>query len=224
MIKTDGAIIFMFARSLSAALLAIVALPAALLAADPSTYTFQTHASFFSAETQQPRPLDPQIFVADSSVPAATGPQGIVHVAGFRPAFLTDQPSTVVHNANGKPLGFTLGTWLSANGTATITPSANGSQSVALAFAHLIPNGVYSVFENHFASSGVTFTPLDGSGTTNTFIARADGTGKSVILSPEPFTHANAILLVYHSDGQSHGTQRGSIGIDAHHQLIMRFP
>lgn len=214
----------MFARSLAAMLLALFALPAALLAADQSPYVFQTHASFFSTETQQPKPLDPQAFVADASAPAATGPQGIPHVAGFRPAFLTDPPATRVNNANGKPLGITLGAWLSATGTATVTPSANGSRTVALAFTHLISKGVYSVFENHFAASGVTFTPLDGTGTTNTFTARADGTAKSVIVSPEAFTHANAILLVYHSDGQAHGMQRGNIGIDAHHQLIMRFP
>lgn len=93
-----------------------------------------------------------------------------------------------------------------------------------LRFGHVIPNGVYSVFENHFAASGVTFTPLDATRTTNTFTAGADGAATATIVSPEPFTRANAILLRYHSDGKSHGMQRGAIGIDAHHQLIMRFP
>jgi len=37
-------------------------------------------------------------------------------------------------------------------------------------------------------------------------------------------TPANAILLVYHSHGQSHGLSRGTIGVDAHHQLIAPMP
>jgi hypothetical protein len=32
------------------------------------------------------------------------------------------------------------------------------------------------------------------------------------------------VLLVYHSDGAEHGMQRGEIGQNAHHQLIMRVP
>jgi hypothetical protein len=42
------------------------------------------------------------------------------------------------------------------------------------------------------------------------------------ITLPDFPTHANAVLLVYHSDGQTHGLERGRIGIDAHHQLIAR--
>lgn len=37
-------------------------------------------------------------------------------------------------------------------------------------------------------------------------------------------THAEGLLLIYHSDGRDHGVQRGKIGVDAHHQLIVRVP
>lgn len=214
----------MLARLVVSAACLMAALPAPLLSAEQRTYRFQTHAAFFSAETNQMNPLDPQVFAADPVVPAGTGPQRIVHVAGFRPVLLSDPPSTALDNANGKPLPIDLGVWLSASGSASIAGLSNGRQKVALRFAHLVPNGVYSVFENHFSPNGVSFTPLDGSGTTNTFTAGSDGNATANITAPEPFTHANAILLVYHSDGQSHGLERGAIGIVAHHHLIMRFP
>jgi hypothetical protein len=55
---------------------------------------FTTHASFFSAETHQPKPLDPHVFVADASAAAAVGPQNIQHVAGIRPALIDQDPRT----------------------------------------------------------------------------------------------------------------------------------
>ena len=35
---------------------------------------FETHAAFFSAETKQPKALDPHVFVRDETAPAAIGP------------------------------------------------------------------------------------------------------------------------------------------------------
>lgn len=51
---------------------------------------FVTHAEFFSAETHQVPPLDPQVFFALSSASAGLGPQGIRHVAGVRNARIAD--------------------------------------------------------------------------------------------------------------------------------------
>lgn len=68
------------------------------------------------------------------------------------------------------------------------------------------------------------FTPLDGVGTRNNFRANAAGAAAIAVGVPTPFTHANAILLTYHSDGRNHGAKRGALGVVAHHQLIMRFP
>jgi hypothetical protein len=32
------------------------------------------------------------------------------------------------------------------------------------------------------------------------------------------------VLVVYHSDGKTHGDSRGEIGVGAQHQLIARLP
>lgn len=90
-------------------------------AASPLKLEFVTHAAFFSAETKQPKTLDPQIFVEDPSAPEATGPQGIKHVAGVRPPFIEqDARTSKLFNAEHKPLDFDLQSWLSATGTVTI--------------------------------------------------------------------------------------------------------
>lgn len=185
---------------------------------------FVLHAVFFSEETHQPKPLDPQVFIADPSVPAGTGPQNIRHAAGFRPAFISDPGTLAAHNADGKPLGFTLAEWFAARGETRIAPEQGGRTRVTCDFTALRPSGVYSLFENHFDQNPVGFTPLDGTGKTNTFTAGADGTAKVSVIAPTALTHANAVLLVYHSDGQAHGTERGRIGLTAHHQLIARIP
>jgi len=183
-----------------------------------------THGSFFSTETGQAAPLDPQVFEKDANAPAAAGPQGIYHVVGFRPAALSDAGETPLFNADGAALGFTLGRWLGANGTAQVTPAGGGAQTVTVHFQGLIPQGTYSLFENHFDQKPVGFTPLDGKGTSNSFVAGKDGSATLSVVVPSAMTHDNAILLVYHSDHQTHGMMRGTIGIDAHHQLIARPP
>jgi hypothetical protein len=183
--------------------------------------SMETHAAFFSAETKQAKPLDPQVFVRDADAPGATGPQNIKHVTGFRPALISESPKTALFNAQGKPLGFSLGKWLGARGKVHV--AADG-RSVTVRFTGLRPKGTYSLFENHFDQQPIAFTPLDGSGKTNTFTSKGDGKATVTIQVPETMTHANAVLLVYHSDNQAHGESRGAIGLNAHHQLIARIP
>ncbi len=196
------------------------------LAAPAGEFPFETHADFFSVETKQPVRIDPQVFVPDPAAPAAAGPQGIKHAASFRPAKVeTDPAGTVVSNADGKSLGFTLGTWLGATGQVTIARAPSGSgETVTARFHGLIPTAEYSLFENHFDQTPVGFTPLDGKGTANSFKSDAKGDGEVTVKLTDSMTHANAVLLVYHSDGQTHGEARGEIGVVAHHQLIYRMP
>jgi len=193
-------------------------------AAEPLQLDFVTHASFFSQETKQPSHLDPQVFVSDGAAPAAVGPQGIEHVAGFRPLLLSDPPDTKVSSAKGTPLGFTAGKWLGATGHVTITPAPNAGATILASFKGLKPGGTYSLFENHFDTKPVSFTPLDGKGAQNSFKAKRDGSASVSVRSPEMPTGVNAVLLVYHSDGKSHGESRGQIGVNAHHQLIAKVP
>jgi len=192
------------------------------IAASPMNLTFMPHAAFFSAETKQPNVVDPQAFVQDSTATEAVGLQGIKHAAGFRPALVDkDARTSTIYTAEGKSLGFDLARWLGAMGSVTIT-EADGKPQLEAHFSGLKPKGEYSLFENHFDETPVGFTPMDGTAKANNFTAEADGTAKiSMTLTHTP-THANAVLLVYHCDGQSHGLSRGRIGIDAHHQLIAR--
>ncbi len=157
-----------FTKSLCVASLTVAA-TAAHAATDaapvPTHLKFETHAAFFSAETKQPKPIDPQVFVSDAGVAEGTGPQGIKHVAGFRPALIeADAKSTPLFNAQGTPLGFTLAEWLAPTGQATMTQTAAGGVVIKLSFEHLRPSATSSLFENHFDQKPVGFTPLDGAG------------------------------------------------------------
>lgn len=185
---------------------------------------FEPHAVFFSKETKQPKAIDPQVFVKDAQVKAGIGPQNIMHAAKFRPAFLSAAPSTPLFNAKGTPLGFTLGSWLGAKGRVSVKPASGGSAEITAEFTGLRPDGVYSLFENHFDQNPIGFTPLDGQGSKNSFTANAKGSAKVVIKAPKMPTRVNAILLVFHNDGQIYGTSRGKIGINAEHQLIAKVP
>ena len=188
------------------------------------TLSFVTHAAFFSAETQQPKALDPQVFVKAMDAPAATGPQNIKHLAGYRNALLSDGSEQKLFSATGLPLGFTLGEWLGAKGKVVLIPMASGSEKIIAVFTGLRPGGVYSLFENYFDQKPIGFTPLDAQGTGNSFVAGHDGRGAITLVAPHLLTHANAVLLVYHSDHRSHGASRGEIGVTAQHQLIARIP
>ena len=186
----------------------------------PTRLPLVTHAAFFSSETKLSPVLDPQVFVREAASPAAVGPQHIARVAGFRNALVTDPRDSELYTAMGARLdGFTLGSWLDASGSVELA----GTQ-IAVDLAGLRPGGLYSLFENHFDESPVGFTPLDGSGTSNTVVADAQGRAHLAVTAPRMLTHDNAVLVVYHSDGMAHGASRGTIGVNAHHQLIVRIP
>ena len=194
-------------------------------AASPQRLAFVEHAAFFSLEAKTPALIDPQVFVAVAAAPEVPkGLQGIAHIAGVRNAVMVDDSERPVLSGTGKPLGFTLGRWFAAAGTVDLAPQANGTERIAMHFTHLVSNGRYSLFENHFDTMPVTFTPLDGAGTANGFLAAKDGSADVTVVAPSVLTHENAVLAVYHSDGIEHGQSRGEIGVVAHHQLIARIP
>jgi hypothetical protein len=206
---------------IAAGMIAALAMVGPSFAAEPVHLTLETHAAFFSRETKQAKPVDPQVFVADAAVPAGVGPQGIKHVAGFRPALIQADPATSpLFNAEGARLGFTLGEWLRATGTVTMTAAANGAETVVVDAKGLRPNAVYSLFENHFDQTPVGFTPLDGTGRANSFHTDAAGHGHASLTAPQALTSANAVLLILDDDGQTHGMTRGAIGVSAQHHLI----
>jgi len=164
-----------------------------------ATYAFLTHAAFFSLESKQMNLVDPQVFVTDPAAVAATGPQGIPRAAGVRPAFGVDDPHKPALQAEGRSLNFSLGQWFGARGTVTLAPApapAGGTTNATFRFDGLVRGGRYSLFENHFSDPGVTFTPLDGSGTTNSFTSGSDGAATIQVTIPGAVTHAEGLLLV----------------------------
>jgi hypothetical protein len=197
---------------------------AMLAAATAVTLTFVSHAVFFSSETKQIPRLDPQVFVRDAAAPAGTGPQSIDHDAGLRPALFSDPGDALLFGAHAAPLGLTLKQWFAAQGTAEIVTLNANAQNVTVHFEGLSPYGVYSLFEIRYDQPATVFAPLDGVGTSNSFIADSGGGGGLTVLVTPPLTHANAIVLVFHSDGQPHGMSRGGVGVNAHSQLIVRLP
>ena len=210
----------MILKSAFAAAFAVALLGSSLdvLAAQALSLKFVTHAAFFSAESKQPEVMDPHAFVVDPTKAEAVGPQGIKHAAGYRPARVeADARSTPVYTADGRTLGFDLGAWLGVE-----IADKDGGFALKATFRGLKPGGAYSLFENHFDQKPVGFTPIDGDGMTNSFTAGADGSTRIALRLTHMPTHANAVLLVYHSDGKAHGLERGQIGVNAHHQLIAR--
>jgi hypothetical protein len=186
--------------------------------------SFSTHAAFYSQETNRLTIIDPQIFVAEAGATAGPGPQNIEHVAGLRPAKPDDPPDDVALNADGASLGFTLGKWFGARGSAEIVQQPSGSDRITCAFSQLIAFGRYSLFEVTFSPKGAIFAPLDGDGAQNGFEAGVDGSASATVDAPHRLAPGSAIVLVYHSDGVDRGGVRGQIGHNAHQQLALRVP
>ncbi len=209
--------------------LATVLLPSILTlapvaAADLSyTYTFATHAAFFSNETKQPAVIDPQVFVADPVIAAATGPQNIIHVGGYRPARVaSDAPSVPLFTAQGLPLGFTLGEWIGASGTGTIV-CTDGTAAAINEFSGLVPGGVYQLFRNQFTPQGPKRTPFGKPDSSDSvFTANEDGTVAVTSVLPFCPDPTDGVLLSYHSDGTVHGPLGGDTGVNLHNQLLIR--
>jgi hypothetical protein len=162
------------------------------------------------------------VFVRDASAQAQPGPGG--HVWGIRPPTPADPDAVPLVNANADPIKAVLGIWRTGDGTLEVTPGPKGVR-VHAAFRHLIPDGRYSLFLRQLAGkTGTVFTPLDVTGTANSFSADDQGNAEAVVVSPLALPAGTQIMLVYHSDGADHASSLGNPGINAHAQLIARLP
>lgn len=186
-----------------------------------TTVTYQLQMQFFSHETNLSTVVDPQVFIASPTTPAGTGPQGIMHVVGVKPASAQDPPNTPLLNADAAPLGVTLGAWKAATGSAMLS-CRNGQETVINSFQHLLPNAVYSLFVVHFRVNGAQrFTPLGASdGSNNNFTASAAGEGTETSTLSPCLTSDDGVVLIWHSDGHSHGASPGVLGVTWHNHLI----
>ena len=192
----------------------------ALAAGSAYQFTLEPHSTFFSTESHLSAVVDPQVFVVDAAAPAATGPQNIAHSAGYRPAAPgKDASSTPLYTAQGKALGVTLGAWLGATGSGTVTCTGN-TATVSAQLGGLIPHGLYQMTRLQFSPAGVKRTALgqaDGAGSTFT----AGATGSETFTAQLPFCPAatEGVVVAYVSDGATHGAALGDIGINLHNQL-----
>jgi hypothetical protein len=136
-----------------------------------------------------------------------------------------DDPNLPLFDANGAPLSFTLEKWRAAGGNVDIAPDTEaGGDRVTLNLRKLVAFGHYSIFVRTDGSDGQHFLPLDGSGITNNFDARQDGTASVAISSPQHLTSGEWIVTIYHSDAQDHGNFPGDFAHTAHQQLIVKVP
>ncbi len=187
-----------------------------------TTYQFnpETHAAFFSAETKQPTVVDPQVFVADTVAPAGTGPQNIVHIAGYRPARPgSDASGAPVFTAQGQPLNLTLGSWLGATASGSIS-CAGDTAVVNAQLRGLVPGGLYQMTRLQFTPQGPKRSPMgQPDGTGSTFVAGANGS--AAFSGQVPFCPAatEGIVVAYHSDNNAHGAAMGDLGINLHNEL-----
>ncbi|HEY0381601.1 MAG TPA: hypothetical protein VGC72_05330 [Candidatus Elarobacter sp.] len=172
-----------------------------------------------AATTAQP----PQVFVRDASAQPQTGDNP--HDYGIRPPGDNDSDAAMLYNAHNESIHTGLGTWRTADGTATFEPAAQAMTKVHTVFHRLIPNGRYSLFVRQIAGrAGAVFTPLDLIGATNNFTAGTDGSADFTVNSPLQMPSGSQLVLVFHSDGADHQSSIGVLGTNAHPQLITRVP
>ena len=177
--------------------------------------TFQPVAT---TTTSQPS----QVFVHDSSVQAEPGEGG--HAFGLRAPTDNDPDTAPLYNARGDAVKALLGSWRTADGTAVFEPAPNAVR-VRASFRGLVPNGHYSLFVRQLAvRTGAVFTPLDLVGAQNNFVADAQGSAQTVVVTPLQLPSGSQLVAFYHSDGVDHQSSLGNPGVNAHAQLILRVP
>lgn len=136
--------------------------------------------------------------------------------------------------AKGDDLGFTLGDWLSASGTGTVSCD-DGAGSLSASFTNLVPNGVYTMwswyvaipFPEPFATYDLPFGSRGGAD--SVFTADGDGNASyegtvGTCLQGSGSQIAEGLAIAYHSDGKTYGSVMGSAGEVAHVHLFLLLP
>ncbi len=133
----------------------------------------------------------------------------------------------------GAQLDFTLGEWLSASGSATLT--CEGENGMLRAeFENLVPNGLYTMW-NFFAGQQLakfhTYDLPVGLPDGSESIFTADGKGYALyeasftpcLQGTTPQLMAG-LAIAYHSDGMTHGYEPGPMGNKSHVHLFTMIP
>ncbi len=125
----------------------------------------------------------------------------------------------------GTSLGLTLGQWLAAQGTGTLT-ATGGNYELKLAFRRLVPNGVYTMWCDTLGGAHTPCGAPDGSEN----VIKADSSGNATFSAR--LTVAPAIIqkvgmvfgLAYHSNGKTYSNEPGEFGVSTHVQLAVVVP
>ncbi len=204
--------------------------PASTTTTAPSTRAtkkvdYQLHMAFFSLESKIRPVIDPQVFVASPGAKAKIGPQMISHVAGVAPAKQAGPPATRLLAADATPLKVTLGEWERAAGSVAFS-CVNGSERAESILTGLIPSATYSTFVVHLKRQGATrFTPWgNAAANTNNFTASSTGAASPTNTVTGCLGADSAAVIMWHSDGQTHGSSPGTIGVTWHNSLITALP
>ena len=176
---------------------------------------------FTSAEFGTSPVSDPMTFVAAPGAPAALGSLSVRHVAGVAPAPQAGPPTSPLLGADGRSLRITLGQWERARGTVEFS-CVDSKWRATSTLRGLIPSATYSAFAVHTALDGPgRFTPWgDPAGTTNNFKASPTGTATPSNTLDGCLGEADNIIIIWHSDGITHGKSPGHIGVNWHTSLI----
>lgn len=146
------------------------------------------------------------------------------------PTFKNDGPFP-----RGASTGVTLADWLSARG-AVAYACQGGKATVDASFAHLVPNGAYTLWYARFtmtkgAITGDVDKPL-GAADGSQNAVKVDGKGNAkyhladapcllpTTLDKDGTGYATLFALAYHSDGAAHGPVPGDFGSQTHVQLF----
>lgn len=127
----------------------------------------------------------------------------------------------------GKPLGVTMGEWLSAGGSGSYTVDGDVA-TVEASLSNLVPNGVYTVWCSrvmvppNFDIINKPCGAQDGSEN----VVTADNEGnlpfsiESFVMDLTSDEGISLIALAYHSDGQTWGFDPGTFGLNSHVQVF----
>lgn len=102
----------------------------------------------------------------------------------------------------------------------------NGSERATSTLAGLIPSATYSTFVVHLKVQGAgRFTPWgNAAGTTDNFTASSSGTASPANTVTGCLGADSAAVIIWHSDGQTHGSTPGTLGVTWHNSLITALP
>jgi len=146
-------------------------------------------------------------------------------VAGLAPAAGDGPAETPLRGADGSALKITLGSWKKAAGTVSFSCVDNQERATSR-LTGLLSGASYSVFVVHLDVQGAgRFTPWgDAEGTTNNFTADSSGTASVTNTVPGCRTNRAAAVIIWHSDGMTHGPKPGTLGVTWHNSLITALP